>query len=136
MEQNKEFNLKEFNLLELLEQEEQFAQIPLIISAERELTAAEGKTLQSYMEHLTIKTVYSPERLLDEATLFLHQVEANLPSDKRNMIRMVHDKTIILRNKKILLVDDDVRNTFALATVLEDNDMEIIVATKKKPSSN
>ncbi|BAP55540.1 response regulator receiver [Thioploca ingrica] len=123
---------KDLNLLELLEQEEQFAQIPLIISAERELTAAEEKTLQSYMEHLTIKTVYSPERLLDEATLFLHQVEAHLPSDKRNMIRMVHDKTTILRNKKILLVDDDVRNTFALATVLEDNDMEIIVATNGK----
>jgi CheY-like chemotaxis protein len=119
-------------LLELIEPEESLAPIPLIIFAERKLTVAEETRLQRYMNHLTIKTVWSPERLLDEATLFLHQVEAHLPSEKRNMIRMAHDRIAILRNQKILLVDDDVRNTFALATVLEDNDMEIIVATNGK----
>jgi len=66
--------------------------------------------------------------LLDETTLFLHQVEANLPQDKRNMLHKVHDKEAILKNKKVLIVDDDMRNTFALATVLEDKQMEIVVA--------
>jgi signal transduction histidine kinase/CheY-like chemotaxis protein/methyl-accepting chemotaxis protein len=121
-----------FELLKLIEPEELLVPIPLIIFAERQLTVDEDTQLQHYMNHFTIKTVESVERLLDEATLFLHQVEAQLPTEKRNMIRIVHDKITTLRNKKILLVDDDVRNTFALATVLEDNDMEIVVATNGK----
>ncbi|MEK8015601.1 MAG: response regulator, partial [Candidatus Parabeggiatoa sp.] len=66
------------------------------------------------------------ERLLDEATLFLHQVEANLSAPKRQMLRMVHDKESILNQKKVLIVDDDVRNVFALATVLEERNMEVL----------
>ena len=115
-----------------LQQEDKLAQIPVIIYAERELTAPEEKILQACEANLTIKAVKSPARLLDETTLFLHQLEAKLPKDKRQMLQMVHDKETILRHKKVLIVDDDVRNTFALMTFLEGKDMEVIIAETGK----
>ncbi len=114
-------------LLEQMQKEKGQCQTPLIIYAERELTPNEEMLLQQCVDNIPIKIVRSPERLLDEATLFLHQVEANLPLEKRQMLQMVHDKTAILGGKKVLIVDDDARNTYALATVLEDNEMEVIV---------
>ena len=114
------------NLLEQLQKEESLSQIPIIIYANRDLTPSEEQILRRCEDNLTVKAVRSPERLLDEATLFLHQLEANLTNEKRNMLRMVHDKAAILRNKKVLIVDDDMRNSFALATVLEDHEMEVI----------
>ncbi len=114
-------------LLEQLYADENWSQIPVIIYANRELKPNEATTLNHFSENLTVKTVRSPERLLDEATLFLHQVEANLPTEKRNMLQMVHNKEAILRHKKVLLVDDDVRNIFALATILEEREMEVVI---------
>lgn len=119
-------------LLEQLQHEKQLNQIPVILYAERDLTESENTLLQNCANNVTVKAVRSPERLLDEATLFLHQVEANLSKEKRNMLRMVHDKQAILRDKKVLIVDDDVRNTFALATILEDHEMEIVVSKNGK----
>lgn len=119
-------------LLLQLEKEDQLIQIPVIVYADRDLNSTEETILQRCADNLTVKAVRSPERLLDEATLFLHQVEANLPKEKRHMLRMVHDKTAILRGKKILIVDDDMRNTFALATVLEDQEMEVVVGKNGK----
>jgi signal transduction histidine kinase/CheY-like chemotaxis protein/cell division protein FtsB len=119
-------------LLEQLHQKEHLSQIPVIIYAERELSTKEEEVLQKYSDNLIVKAVQSPARLLDEATLFLHQVEAKLPTEKRNMIRMMHDKSALLREKKVLIVDDDMRNTFALATALEDKEMEVIVAKTGK----
>jgi PAS domain S-box-containing protein len=119
-------------LLEELQHKKNLSQIPVIIYAERELLPQEETLLQRYADNLTVKTVRSPERLLDEATLFLHQVEANLSAEKRKMLQMVHDKTAILRHKKVLIVDDDMRNTFALMTVLEDNDMVVLIAENGK----
>jgi len=115
------------HLLEQLRYEDKLCQIPVIIYADRDLEQEEEILLQQCANNITIKAVHSPERLLDEATLFLHQVENQLPKDKRNMLRMVHDKETILKNKKILIVDDDARNVFALVTVLEDKDMEVVV---------
>ncbi len=115
------------HLLEQLRYEEKLCQIPVIIYADRDLEQEEESVLQQCANDLTIKAVRSPERLLDEAMLFLHQVEDQLPKDKRQMLRMVHDKEAILRDKKILIVDDDARNVFALVTVLEDKDMEVVV---------
>jgi signal transduction histidine kinase/CheY-like chemotaxis protein len=113
-------------LLKQMQQTEGLCQIPVIVYADRDLTAEEETLLLQCADHLPIKAVRSSERLLDEATLFLHQVEANLPSQKQKMLRMVHDKEAILSRKKVLIVDDDVRNVFALATVLEDKQMEVI----------
>jgi len=101
---------------------------PVIIYAEQELTPDEETLLQQCADNLVLKSSRSPARLLDEATLFLHQLEANLPEDKQAMLKMVHNKTAILKDKQALIVDDDIRNVFALVTVLEDKDMEVLVA--------
>ena len=118
--------------LEQYQRTEQAGQIPVIVYAERQLTSAEQDCLQRCEESLTVKTVQTPERLLDEATLFLHQVESTLPEEKRRMLRMVHDKESIFKGRKILLVDDDVRNAFALATALQDKKMEILIGKNGK----
>ncbi len=119
-------------LLQQIRKEKSIYQTPLIIYTERNLSSEEEVLLLRCGEQIPIKQVKSPERLLDETTLFLHQVEAELPENQRNMLRMVHDKTALLSYKKVLLVDDDVRNSFALTIVLEDHDMEVIVAVNGK----
>jgi signal transduction histidine kinase/DNA-binding response OmpR family regulator/methyl-accepting chemotaxis protein len=119
-------------LLEQMQQKKGPCQIPIIAYADRDLTADEEALLLQCADELPIKSVHSPERLLDEATLFLHQIEANLPANKRKMLRMVHDKTAILRQKKVLIIDDDMRNTFALTTMLEDYDMEVVIGADGK----
>ena len=113
-------------LLEHMQQEDGLCQTPVIVYSDRELTSAEEALLLQCADHLPIKTVSSSERLLDEATLFLHQVEANFSIQKQQMLRMVHDKESILTQKKVLIVDDDVRNVFALATALEEKNMEVL----------
>jgi signal transduction histidine kinase/CheY-like chemotaxis protein/methyl-accepting chemotaxis protein len=113
-------------LLEQMQQIDGLCQTPVITYVDRELTTLEEALLLQCADALPIKSVNSPERLLDEATLFLHQIEANLPVEKRQILRMVHDKEAILAKKKVLIVDDDARNTFALATVLEEKNMEVI----------
>jgi CheY-like chemotaxis protein len=104
------------------------AQLPLIIYAQRDLTDKEQLILQQCAESMTIKQVHSPERFLDEATLFLHQIEAILPQDKQQILNQVRDKETILADKKVLIVDDDIRNVFALTATLEDKNMEIVTA--------
>jgi len=115
-------------LLEQLQQEEDLSQIPVILYADRDLSDSEEDILQHCEETLTVKAVRSPERLLDEATLFLHQIESHLPQETRKILQMVHDKEAIFAEKKVLIVDDDMRNTFALMTVLEEKEMEVLVA--------
>jgi len=119
-------------LLEQMQQVEGFCQTPLIAYTERDLTTNEEALLLRCADELPLKSVKSPERLLDETILFLHQLEANLPEEKRNMLQMVHDKAAILKHKKVLIVDDDVRNTYALAIVLENHDMEVITTPDGK----
>jgi CheY-like chemotaxis protein len=119
-------------LLDELKKDERLSKIPVIVHANRDLSADEESILQRVGNQLTLKEVYSPERLLDEATLFLHQVEANLPAEKQKMLEQVHDKQAIFKDKKILMVDDDVRNVFALVNVLEEKGMEVIVGQNGK----
>ncbi len=123
-------------LEQLYEDPEHFSQIPVILYAERDLTPSEEELLQSCSDHLTVKTVKSPERLLDEATLFLHQLESNLSKEKRTMLHKLHDKEAILAGKKVLLVDDDMRNTFALTTVLEEKNMDVFIAENGQEALN
>jgi CheY-like chemotaxis protein/nitrogen-specific signal transduction histidine kinase len=113
-------------LLEQMQAIGGLCQMPVIVYMERDLTPEEEALLMRCADELPVKSVNSPERLLDEATLFLHQVEANLPREKRNMLHMVHDKEAILAYKKVLIVDDDARNSFALATILEEKQMEVV----------
>ena len=76
-----------------------------------------------------LKDVQSPERLLDETALFLHRVVEDLPEAKRRMLERLHGSMEALRGRKVLVVDDDVRNIFALATVLESQEMDVLSAT-------
>ncbi|MBE9561750.1 MAG: response regulator, partial [Proteobacteria bacterium] len=115
-------------LLEMMYRDRIHCQTPIIVYADRDLTIEEESLLMRCSDEIPIESVSSSARLLDEATLFLHQIEAKLPDNKRDMLHMIHDKEAILKNKKVLIVDDDVRNVFALATVLEDNNMETACA--------
>jgi tubulin-specific chaperone A len=117
-----------FDLLEKIRMSEEASRVPVIIYTGRDLTKVEEDELCKYAESIIVKGVKSPERLLDESALFLHRVEANLPADKQKMIKLVHDRESILSTKKILLVDDDMRNVFALSSVLEEKNMEVVIA--------
>ncbi len=115
-------------LLEFLRGNERGRAIPVIVYAENGLTEAQEQLLHKIAQELTLKEVHSPERLLDEATLFLHQVESKLPPEQQSMLRQVHDKETILLNKKIILADDDSRNIFALGAVLEEKGVTVLIA--------
>ena len=117
-----------FDLLEQIRQSETSVRVPVIIYTGRDLTREEEKQLNRYAETIIIKGVKSPERLLDESALFLHRVEANLPEEKRRMLKQVHDKEAVLTNKTVLLVDDDMRNVFALSSLLEEKQMQVVIA--------
>ncbi|WP_448871775.1 response regulator [Desulfobulbus propionicus] len=117
-----------FDLLEKIRRSAKASRVPVIIYTGRDLTKEEEHKLKAYAESIIIKGAKSPERLLDESALFLHRVEADLPVEQKNMLRLVHDRESILSGKRILLVDDDMRNVFALTSVLEDSNMEVMVA--------
>jgi CheY-like chemotaxis protein len=78
---------------------------------------------------IVLKDVQSPERLLDETALFLHRVVTDLPMEKQAMLERLHGSKEILRGRKVLVVDDDARNIFALTSLLENHEMEVISAT-------
>ena len=85
--------------------------------------------MRTVAKSIVLKDVQSPERLLDETALFLHRVIGDLPEEKRRMIERLHGSTEVLRGRKVLVVDDDARNIFALTTVLENQEMEVLSAT-------
>jgi len=105
---------------------------PIIIYTGKELTKEENNELQKYAETIIIKGIKSEERLLDETALFLHRTISNLPESKQSIINNLHDKEAVFQSKKILLVDDDSRNVFALSKVLQERGMEIIKAENGK----
>lgn len=92
------------------------------------LSDEEKALLDSHSEKIILKDVHSPEKLLDETTLFLHRVEADLPDEKKKLLKLVHDKESSLAGKSLLLVDDDMRNVFALTHILEDKGIKVLVA--------
>ncbi|AZK46166.1 response regulator [Paenibacillus lentus] len=117
-----------FELLDQIRDDEKLNDLPIIIYTGKDLDAKEETKLRKYAESIIIKDVKSPERLLDETTLFLHRIEANLPEDKRKILQKLHNKEELFEGKKILLVDDDVRNVFALSSVLEGYRMNVVYA--------
>jgi CheY-like chemotaxis protein len=118
-----------FELLERLHVEPPLADIPVVIFTGKELTASEQTQLRHMAKSIVIKDVESTERLLDETALFLHRVVADLPKEKQVMLERVHAANKVLRGQKALVVDDDARNVFALASLLENQEMEVITAT-------
>ncbi len=117
-----------FELLEKIRDHEACSKIPVIVYTGRDLTLEEDKQLRKYTDSIIIKGVKSPERLLEESALFLHRVEADLPREKQKILKVGHDKKAVLSEKTVLLVDDDMRNVFALSSVLEEKQMTVLIA--------
>jgi CheY-like chemotaxis protein len=117
-----------FEWLETIEQTLGETAPPVIIYTARELSEEENRRLSRYTGSIVIKGAKSPERLLDEVTLFLHSVESTLSHDQQKMIRMQHNPDTLLQGRTLLLVDDDLRNTFALSKLLKKHGLNIIVA--------
>ncbi|MBX9652860.1 HAMP domain-containing protein [bacterium] len=118
-----------FDLLERIHAESSLRDIPVVVFTGKDLSQDEQSRLKSMAKSIILKDVQSPERLLDETALFLHRVVTELPDEKQRMISKLHTSSEVLRGEKVLVVDDDARNIFALTSVLENHDMEIFTAT-------
>ncbi|MFY2558682.1 HAMP domain-containing protein [Corallococcus terminator] len=101
---------------------------PIIVYTGRELSRAQETELRRVAEAIVVKDAQSPERLLEETSLFLHRSPANLSESKRRMLEKARERDPLLVNRKVLVVDDDVRNIFALNTVLERYGMNVAFA--------
>lgn len=121
-----------FDLIRNLENIIDHTLSPIIVYTGKELTKEEDYELQKYAESIIIKGIKSEERLLDEAALFLHRTISNLPKSKQLIMNNVHDNNLLFQSKKILLVDDDIRNVFALSKILSERGLEIINAENGK----
>jgi CheY-like chemotaxis protein len=114
-------------LLQRMSQEEICSFPPVIVYTGRNLTRDEEADLLKYSRSIIIKGARSPERLLDEVTLFLHKVESTLSSERQTMLKTVRGRDRVFDGRTILLVDDDVRNVFALTAALEQRGAKIVV---------
>jgi CheY-like chemotaxis protein len=114
-----------FTLLETIKTNPAMQSLPIIIYTGKELTPSEDTQLRRYAETIIVKDVRSPERLLDETALFLHRVESRLPEQKRRMLEQLHSSDAVFAGKHVLIVDDDVRNIFALTSLLENHGMQV-----------
>ncbi|PTA67158.1 response regulator [Deinococcus arcticus] len=117
-----------FDLMSTLHETPAYRAIPIIVYTAQDLTRAQETQLRRAAKSIILKDVRSPERLLDEVTLFLHRVEASLPEGKRQILAGARQQEPELHGKKVLLVDDDIRNIFALTAVLERHQMQIVTA--------
>jgi CheY-like chemotaxis protein/CHASE3 domain sensor protein/putative methionine-R-sulfoxide reductase with GAF domain len=115
-------------LLEQIKQEPNLAKLPIIVYTGKEISRQEEIQLRRLAESIIIKNVRSPERLLDETALFLHRVQANLPQPQQQILEELHQTDPVLANRKILIIDDDLRNIFAITSLLESYQMQVIFA--------
>jgi tubulin-specific chaperone A len=117
-----------FEILNTINQDEALAKCPVIVYTSRDLTPEENLELMKYAARVIVKGVKSPERLLDETALFLHRVVADMSEDKQQAIKQLYNKDTMLKDKKILIVDDDMRNSFALSKLLSDKGIAVKIA--------
>jgi CheY-like chemotaxis protein len=101
---------------------------PVIIYTGKALSAEEEEKLRSYSSSIIVKGARSPERLLDEVTLFLHSVEADLPVERQKQLVEVRSRESIFEGRTVLIVEDDVRNVFALSSLLEPRGLKTVIA--------
>jgi CheY-like chemotaxis protein len=118
-----------FDLLNQIQKDPGLRDVPVVVFTGRELTAAEDAQLRTMAKSIVLKGVQSPERLFDETSLFLHRVIGRLPESRRRMLERLNDSDEALEGRRVLVVDDDVRNIFALSSVLERHGMEVTSAT-------
>jgi CheY-like chemotaxis protein/signal transduction histidine kinase/CHASE3 domain sensor protein len=121
-------DVKDFELLEKIHEELGGHVPPIIIYTGRELTPKEEERLRAFSESIIIKGAKSPERLLDEVNLFLHRVESELPEDQRAMLSELRLREKSFDGRTVLLVDDDLRNIFALTSALESKGLKVVAA--------
>jgi HAMP domain-containing protein/CheY-like chemotaxis protein len=121
-----------FDVLKSLSEDSTLSAIPVVVFTGRELSAEEDAKLHTMARSVVVKGVESPERLLDETSLFLHRVVADLPVEKQRMLERLHSSDDDLVGRTALLVDDDARNIFALSSVLERRGMRVLTATTGK----
>jgi len=118
-----------FEVLERLRDEESLRDLPVVVFTGKALSPEEDARLHTLARSVVVKGVESPERLLDETSLFLHRVVGDLPPYKQQMLDRLHRSDDHLVGKRVLVVDDDVRNIFALSSVLERRGMVVVTAT-------
>src|SRR5207247_2809113 len=118
-----------FELLEKIQNEPELRDLPIVVFTGKELSVDEEIQLRKIAKSIVIKGVQSPERLLDETALFLHRVVTNLPVEKQRMLERLHQTDAALVGKNVLVVDDDVRNIFALTGLLERHKMRVVSAS-------
>ena len=117
-----------FEVLERLRDNTALSDLPVVVFTGKELSPEEDARLHMLARSVVVKGVESPERLLDETALFLHRVVAEMPLEKQQMLDRLHRSDDALVGKKVLVVDDDVRNIFALSSVLERRGMTVLTA--------
>ncbi len=118
-----------FEVLEQMREHRSLADIPVVVFTGRELSVEEDAKLHTMARSIVVKGVESPERLLDETSLFLHRVITDLPVEKQRMLERLNSSDEDLVGQTVLLVDDDSRNIFALSSVLERRGMKVLTAT-------
>jgi CheY-like chemotaxis protein len=121
-----------FELLERMKADPRLSHVPVIVYTGKDLSKKQETELRRLAETIIIKDVKSPDRLLDETALFLHRVESSLPAEKRRMLEHLHQHDPALTGRKALIVDDDIRNIFALTSVLEQHGVEVHYAENGK----
>jgi len=117
-----------FELLRTISEDASITMPPVIVYTAKDLTREEDQQLREFASSIVIKGADSPERLLDEISLFLHRVESSLPATHQDVTRVFHDAEQMLRDRTVLLVDDDMRNTFALSKMLRKEGMNVVIA--------
>jgi CheY-like chemotaxis protein/putative methionine-R-sulfoxide reductase with GAF domain len=117
-----------YDLLEKLAEGGKYAFPPVIVYTGRSLSREEEQRLRRYSQSIIIKSAKSPARLLDEVTLFLHRVESSLPPAQQQLLLQARQRDAAFENRRILLVEDDVRNIFALSSILEPLGVEVDIA--------
>jgi CheY-like chemotaxis protein/signal transduction histidine kinase/predicted Rdx family selenoprotein len=118
-----------FELLDRIQIDPTLRELPIVVFTGKDLSFDEERRLRSVAKSVLVKDVQSPERLFDETALFLHRVVSNLPDSKQKMLDRLHSSNEMLRGRKVLVVDDDARNIFALTSMLENHEMDVVSAT-------
>ena len=118
-----------FEILEYMSGDANMRDIPVVVFTGRELSNDENLKIRQLARTVVVKGVESPERLLDETALFLHRVVTELPEEKQKLLSRLHGTDDYLLGRKVLLVDDDARNIFALSSLLERRGMQVLTAT-------
>ncbi|MDZ7861652.1 response regulator [Acidovorax sp.] len=121
-------DLSGYELLKAMSEQEEVSFPPVIVYTGRALTRDEEQQLRRFSKSIIIKDARSPERLLDEVTLFLHQVESELSVERRQMLQVARSRDAAFEGRTVLVVEDDVRNVFALSSILEPTGISVQIA--------